>query len=169
MAVATGAAGDAEIVVDVALAALENEHGLGIEAVAHSQRGARVDLRAIPSAEPGMSPLELWCNEAQERYVIVVAPEALETFAAIAARERCPFAVIGTIDDTGQLTVTDPLLGGEPVDMALEVLLGKPPRMVRDVRSAAIQPRPLDLNRIEMEKYRPEMRKFYLNKAVRFQ
>ncbi|HEX5458623.1 MAG TPA: phosphoribosylformylglycinamidine synthase [Steroidobacteraceae bacterium] len=120
------------------------------EAVAHSQRGARVDLRAIPSAEPGMSPLELWCNEAQERYVVVVAPEALETFAAIAARERCPHAVIGTIDDTGQLTVTDPLLGGEPVDMPLEVLLGKPPRMVRDVRSAATQPRPLDLNRIEL-------------------
>jgi phosphoribosylformylglycinamidine synthase len=120
------------------------------EAVAHSHRGARVDLRSIPSAEPGMSPLELWCNEAQERYVVVVAPEALESFAAIAARERCPYAVIGTIDDTGRLTVTDPLLGGEPVDMPLEVLLGKPPRMVRDVRSAVMQVRPLDLNRIEL-------------------
>src|SRR6185437_9420707 len=106
------------------------------EAVAHSQRGARVDLRDIPSAEPGMSPLELWCNEAQERYVVVVAPQALDTFAAIAVRERCPYAVIGTIDDTGRLTVSDPLLGGEPVDMPLEVLLGKPPRMIRDVHSA---------------------------------
>ena len=120
------------------------------EAVAHSQRGARVDLRAIPSAEPGMSPLELWCNEAQERYVIVVAPQALGVFAAIAERERCPYAVIGETDGTGRLTVTDPLLGGEPVDMPLEVLLGKPPRMVRDVRSVARQPRPLDLNRIEL-------------------
>ena len=120
------------------------------EAVAHSQRGARVDLRAIPSAEPGMSPLELWCNEAQERYVVVVAPAALATFAAIAARERCPCAVIGDIDGTGRLTVADPLLGGEPVDMPLEVLLGKPPRMVRDVRSAALAPRPLDLERIEL-------------------
>jgi phosphoribosylformylglycinamidine synthase len=120
------------------------------EAVAHSQRGARVDLRAIPSAEPGMSPLELWCNEAQERYVVVVAPQALATFSAIAERERCPYAVIGEIDGTGRLTVTDPLLGGEPVDMPLEVLLGKAPRMVRDVRSLAPRPRPLDLNRIEL-------------------
>ncbi|MGH8303440.1 MAG: phosphoribosylformylglycinamidine synthase, partial [Steroidobacteraceae bacterium] len=120
------------------------------EAVAHSSRGARIDLRAIPSAEPGMSPLELWCNEAQERYVVVVGPDALDTFGAIAARERCPFAVIGEIDDTGRLTVVDPLLGGTPVDMPLEVLLGKTPRMVRDVRSATMQPRPLDLHRIEL-------------------
>ncbi|MGA7540807.1 MAG: phosphoribosylformylglycinamidine synthase [Steroidobacteraceae bacterium] len=120
------------------------------EAVAHSERGARVDLRAIPSAEPGMSPLELWCNEAQERYVVVVGPEALAAFSAIAARERCPFAVIGAIDGTGRLTVTDPLLGGEPVDMPLEVLFGKPPRMLRDVRSVAMQRWPLDLNRIEL-------------------
>jgi phosphoribosylformylglycinamidine synthase len=121
------------------------------EAVAHSQRGARIDLRAVPSAEPGMSPLELWCNEAQERYVVVVAPQSLATFADIASRERCPYAVIGEIDGTGRLTVADPLLGGAPpVDMPLEVLLGKPPRMVRDVRSTATQPRPLDLNRVEL-------------------
>ncbi|HET9106418.1 MAG TPA: phosphoribosylformylglycinamidine synthase [Steroidobacteraceae bacterium] len=120
------------------------------EAVAHSERGARIDLRAIPSAEPGMSPLELWCNEAQERYVVVVTPEALATFAAIAGRERCPYAVIGEIDGTGRLTVADPLLGGEPVDMPLEVLLGKPPRMVRDVHSVPTQPRPLDLGRLEL-------------------
>jgi phosphoribosylformylglycinamidine synthase len=120
------------------------------EAVAHSHRGARIDLRAIPSAEPGMSPLELWCNEAQERYVVVVAPHGLETFAAIAARERCPLAIVGDVDGTGRLRVADPLLGGEPVDMSLEVLLGKPPRMVRDVRTLAMQFRPLDLNRIEL-------------------
>ena len=120
------------------------------EAVAHSHRGAQVDLRAIPSAEPGMSPLELWCNEAQERYVIVVAPERLETFMAIAARERCPCAVIGDIDGTGRLKVADPLLGDEPIDMSLEILLGKPPRMVRDVRTRVPQSRPLDLNRIEL-------------------
>ncbi len=120
------------------------------EAVAHSHRGARIDLRAIPSAEPGMTPLELWCNEAQERYVVVVSPQALATFAGIAARERCPYAVIGEIDGTGRLTVVDPLLGGEPVDMPLEVLLGKPPRMVRDVRSGAMSRRPLDLERIEL-------------------
>jgi phosphoribosylformylglycinamidine synthase len=120
------------------------------EAVAHSERGARLDLRAIPSAEPGMSPLELWCNEAQERYVVVVAPEGLADFAAIAVRERCPYAVIGEIDGTGRLIVSDPLLGDEPVNMPLEVLLGKPPRMVRDVRTEATQPRALDLDRIEL-------------------
>ncbi|MFZ1867351.1 MAG: phosphoribosylformylglycinamidine synthase [Steroidobacteraceae bacterium] len=120
------------------------------EAVDHSHRGARIDLRAIPSAESDMSPLELWCNEAQERYVVVVAPQSLATFAATAARERCPYAVIGEIDGTGRLTVADPRLGGDPVDMPLEVLLGKSPRMVRDVLSATQDPRPLDLNRIEL-------------------
>jgi phosphoribosylformylglycinamidine synthase len=105
------------------------------EAVAHSRRGARVDLRAIPSGDPGMSPLEIWCNEAQERYVIALQPEGLERFAAIATRERCPFAVIGAIDDSGLLTVNDPLLGGTPVDMPIAVLLGKVPRMQRDVTS----------------------------------
>jgi len=114
------------------------------EAVAHSQRGARVDLRAIPSAESGLSPLELWCNEAQERYVVLVTAEDLPAFRAIAERERCPFAVIGELDDTGRLTVSDPLLGDDPVDMPLEVLLGKPPRMTRDVQSVAPQHIPFD-------------------------
>src|SRR5690349_14287098 len=77
------------------------------EAVAHSHRGARIDLRAIPSAEPGMSPLEIWCNEAQERYVLAIAADQLAVFAALAERERCPFAVIGEIDSTGTLVVDD--------------------------------------------------------------
>jgi phosphoribosylformylglycinamidine synthase len=71
------------------------------EAVAHSERGARIDLRAVPSAEPGMSPMELWCNEAQERYVLCISAGGLETFRALAERERCPYAVIGVLDDTG--------------------------------------------------------------------
>ncbi len=121
------------------------------EAVAHSShRGARVDLRAIPSAESGLSPLELWCNEAQERYVVVVNPADLPVFEALAERERCPFAVIGELDDTGRLTVHDPLLGGDPVDMPLDVLLGKPPRMVRDVRSNAVPSRPFDISSISV-------------------
>ncbi|HUI59845.1 MAG TPA: phosphoribosylformylglycinamidine synthase, partial [Steroidobacteraceae bacterium] len=107
------------------------------EAVAHSKRGARIDLRAIQSAEPGMSPMELWCNEAQERYVLAIEAAALGAFADIAARERCPFAVIGEIDGTGRLLVHDPLFKDDPVDMPLDVLLGKPPRMTRDVRSVA--------------------------------
>jgi phosphoribosylformylglycinamidine synthase len=105
------------------------------EAVAHSQRGAQVDLRAIPSGDPGMSPLEIWCNEAQERYVIALRPDGLEPFSDIATRERCPFAVIGEINASGVLEVRDSLLGGMPVDMPIEVLLGKTPRMHRDVAS----------------------------------
>ncbi len=105
------------------------------EAVAHSQRGARVELRAVPSGDPGMSPLEIWCNEAQERYVIALRPDGLTRFADIATRERCPFAVIGEINDSGLLEVGDSLLGGTPVDMPIEVLLGKTPRLHRDVAS----------------------------------
>jgi len=120
------------------------------EVVAHSHRGARVDLRAVPSAEPGMSPMEIWCNEAQERYVLAVAPDRLEKFAAIAERERSPFAVIGTIDDTGRLVVHDSLFGNNPVDMPIDVLLGKPPRMLRDVKSVPAAGKALDLSRIDL-------------------
>jgi phosphoribosylformylglycinamidine synthase len=121
------------------------------EAVAHTKsRGARLDLRAIPSAESGMSPLELWCNEAQERYVLVVASESLPRFAEIAARERCPHAVIGEINGSGELVVSDPLFQNRPVDMPLEVLLGKPPRMTRDVRSTLLRPRAFDLHGVEL-------------------
>ncbi|GAC1692700.1 MAG: phosphoribosylformylglycinamidine synthase [Steroidobacteraceae bacterium] len=120
------------------------------EAVAHSARGARIDLRAIPSAESGLSPLELWCNEAQERYVVVVEPAGLPAFMAIAARERCPFAVIGEINDSGKLTVEDPRFQTQPVDMPMEVLFGKPPRMTRDVRSAAGARTRLDIAAIDL-------------------
>ncbi len=96
-----------------------------------SGRGARLDLRAIPSEEPGMSPREIWCNEAQERYVLGIAPEHLEAFRAICARERCPFAVLGVATAATQLTLTDARYANQPVDMDLAVLLGKPPRMLR--------------------------------------
>ncbi len=129
---ALGAGNPIVLIHDVGAGGLSNAVP---EAVAHSARGARIDLRAIPSAESGMSPLELWCNEAQERYVVVIEPAALPGFAAIAARERCPFAVIGEINDSGELAVQDPRLAQTPVDMPLEVLFGKPPRMTRDVRS----------------------------------
>ncbi len=120
------------------------------EAVAHSHRGAAINLRDVPSAESGLSPLELWCNEAQERYVLAIDAAALDRFSAVAQRERCPFAVIGTIDDSGQLIVADPQLGTTPVDIPIDVLLGKPPRMVRDVRTVqqdteAFDPATIDL------------------------
>jgi phosphoribosylformylglycinamidine synthase len=104
------------------------------ESVAHSDRGGRIDLRAVPSDEPGMSPLEIWCNEAQERYVLVIAAEHLEQFAAMCARERCPYAVVGDTTDDGWLKLHDRLLEANPVDLPLEVILGKPPKMTRDVK-----------------------------------
>jgi phosphoribosylformylglycinamidine synthase len=120
------------------------------EAVAHGGRGVRVDLRTIPSAESGMSPMELWCNEAQERYVLIVAAESLPQFAASASRERCPFAVIGEIDGSGRLTVGDPLFHDRPVDMPLELLLGKPPRLTLDARSLPAPRRRFDAGSIEL-------------------
>jgi phosphoribosylformylglycinamidine synthase len=105
------------------------------EAIAHSARGGRIDLRKIPSAEPDLSPMELWCNESQERYVLALVPGSAARFAALCERERCPFAVVGEITEDGLLRVDDPLLGQAPVDMPIEVLLGKAPRMTRDVRT----------------------------------
>jgi len=103
--------------------------------LAHTaHRGARFELREVPSEEPGMSPLQIWCNEAQERYVLAIAPKDLERFRAICERERCPFAVVGTATADGQLQVHDRLFNNNPVDMEMSVLLGKPPKMLRDVK-----------------------------------
>jgi len=112
--------------------------------------GGRFDLRAIPNAEPGMSPLEIWCNEAQERYVLAVAPEHLEEFAAICTRERCPYAVVGESTAAHHLALADPLFGDRPVDLPLSVLFGKPPRMQRDVTSVARPGKPFDTARISI-------------------
>jgi phosphoribosylformylglycinamidine synthase len=103
------------------------------ELVHNAGRGARLDLRAIPSEEPGMSPREIWCNEAQERYVLAIRREALEKFAAICRRERCPYAVIGEATAEMRLVVSDAVFDNDAVDMDLAVLLGKPPKMTRDV------------------------------------
>jgi phosphoribosylformylglycinamidine synthase len=104
------------------------------ESVAHGGTGGRIDLRKVPSDEPGMSPLEIWCNESQERYVLIIAAEQLPAFGVLCDRERCPFAVIGEVTDDGRLRIDDPLFGNTPVDMPLDTILGKPPRMTRDVR-----------------------------------
>jgi phosphoribosylformylglycinamidine synthase len=106
--------------------------------------GGRIDLRTVPSEEPGMSPLQIWCNEAQERYVLAVAPERLPQFSAICERERCPFAVLGEANATGALSVDDPAFGNEPVDMELSVLLGRLPRMTREVTRARRELPPLE-------------------------
>lgn len=101
------------------------------ELVNDHELGAILDLRKIPSLEPGMSPMEIWSNEAQERYVLAIKPESLELFESICARERCPFAVLGEATEARQLTVNDPLFDNKAVDMPMQVMLGGTPRMSR--------------------------------------
>ena len=96
-------------------------------------RGARFELRTIPSDDPGMSPKEIWCNESQERYVMAVSQERLAEFEALCERERCPFAVIGEATEEEQLLLGDGYFDNTPIDMSMEVLLGKPPKMLREV------------------------------------
>ena len=116
------------------------------ELVKDGGRGGRFDLRAVPNDEPGMSPLEIWCNESQERYVMAVEPENLARFEAICDRERCPFAVVGEATEALNLQLTDSQFGNVPVDMSMSVLFGKPPRMSREVRRQAIQHEALHLD-----------------------
>ncbi len=109
------------------------------ELVNDHELGAKLDLRKIPSLEPGMSPMEIWSNEAQERYVLAIRPESLPLFESICARERCPFAVLGEATEARHLTVEDPLFGNNPVDVPMQVILGGTPRMSRAYESAARQ------------------------------
>jgi len=120
------------------------------ELVNDSGRGARFELRKIPNDEPSMSPLELWCNESQERYVLAILPENLARFEALCARERCPYAVLGHATDDGVLTVDDAHFGNQPIALPLQVLLGKPPKMTRDVSHGHFTPESEDLTGIEL-------------------
>jgi phosphoribosylformylglycinamidine synthase len=106
--------------------------------------GARFELRRVQTEEPGMSPREIWCNEAQERYVLAIRPDRLDEFRAICERERCPFAVLGEATADGQLVVSDSHFASNAVDMDMDVLLGKPPRMTRDVAHKARHLPPFD-------------------------
>ncbi|MGH8820557.1 MAG: phosphoribosylformylglycinamidine synthase, partial [Rhodoferax sp.] len=113
-------------------------------------RGARFDLRAVPLEESGLAPKEIWCNESQERYVLAIAPESLAQFQALCERERCPLAVVGVATDERQLVVAGEAATA-PVDMPMDVLLGKPPKMHRDVKTVARRFKPLDLTGIDLQ------------------
>jgi phosphoribosylformylglycinamidine synthase len=132
---------------DVGAGGLSN----AVPELAHAAgRGARLELRAAPSEDSGMSPREIWSNEAQERYVLAIAPGNLERWRRICERERCPFAVLGEATGDGRLTVTDARLGDTPVDVELSVILGKPPRMLREARRLARAPEPFALQGIAL-------------------
>lgn len=115
-------------------------------------RGARFDLHAVPLEESGMAPKEIWCNESQERYVLAIAPESLDRFRAFCERERCPFAVVGVATEERQLRVGDEGADAQPVDMPMDVLLGKPPKMLRDVKTVERRFKPLDLTGVDLQK-----------------
>ena len=114
-------------------------------------RGARFDLRAVPLEESGLSPKEIWSNESQERYVMAIAPESLAQFTAFCERERCPFAVVGVATEERQLVLTD-ADSASPVDMPMNVLLGKPPKMHRDVKTVSHTVKPIDLTGVDLQK-----------------
>ena len=99
-------------------------------------RGGRFELRDVHNADKGMSPMQIWCNEAQERYVIAIKPESLALFRSFCEREHCMYAVIGVATEEEHLALNDRLLGGKPVDLPMSLLFGKPPKMHRDVNRA---------------------------------
>jgi phosphoribosylformylglycinamidine synthase len=109
------------------------------ELVKDGGTGGRFDLRSVPNDEPGMSPVEIWCNEAQERYVLAVMPDDLERFTAICERERCPYAVVGEATEHKNITVVDEHFGNNPVDLPMSVLFGKTPKMHRHATRHEIQ------------------------------
>ena len=105
------------------------------EVADHSKMSADINLRDIDNAEPGMSPLEIWCNEAQERYVLSIHPDDLEVFDQVCKRERCPYAVVGEVATHGNLRLKDEVYDNYPIDMPMDVLFGKPPKTKLEITS----------------------------------
>jgi len=122
------------------------------ELVDGASLGARFDLSKVPLEESGLAPKEIWCNESQERYVMAVSPEALPVFQAFCERERCPFAVVGVTTAEKELVLEDGPGGEQAIKMPMEVLLGKPPKMHRDVKRVERVLKPVDLNGVALEK-----------------
>ncbi|HDS1152166.1 TPA: phosphoribosylformylglycinamidine synthase [Pluralibacter gergoviae] len=121
------------------------------ELVSDGGRGGKFNLRDILSDEPGMSPLEIWCNESQERYVLAVAPDQLPLFDELCRRERAPYAVIGEATQELHLSLSDSHFANRPIDMPLDVLLGKTPKMTRDVQTLSAAGEALDRRDISLD------------------
>ena len=120
------------------------------ELVNDAGRGAVFKLREVPLEEHGLTPLQIWCNESQERYVLSILEKDLDTFRAICERERCPFAVVGTATGDGHLKVRDDLFSNNPVDLPLNVLLGKPPKTTRTDKTVAPSKKPFNAGDIDI-------------------
>ena len=121
------------------------------ELVDGAGRGAVFDLSRVPIEESGLAPKEIWCNESQERYVIALDPNLHSLFEQMCARERCPFAVVGVVSEAALLVLENGPGGPRAIDMPMEVLLGKPPKMLRDVQRVARREAPLQLTGVKLE------------------
>jgi len=120
------------------------------EIIHDCDKGGRFELRDVNNADKGMSPMQIWCNEAQERYVVAIAAESLALFESFCQREHCLYAVIGEATDEEHLTLTDKWLGGSPVDIPMSVLFGKSPKIHKDVKHLTKDLKALDLTAIEL-------------------
>jgi len=154
---AQGAANPILAIHDVGAGGLSNAFP---ELTNDAGRGARFDLRAVPLEESGLAPKEIWSNESQERYVMAIAPESLEQFKAFCERERCPFAVVGVATEERHLTVANEdvslahhtgAMAEAAVNMPMNVLLGKPPKMHRDVKRVERTSAPMDLTGVSLQ------------------
>jgi phosphoribosylformylglycinamidine synthase len=145
--VSLGAANPVLAIHDVGAGGLSNAFP---ELVDGAGLGARFDLRAIPLEESGLAPKEIWCNESQERYVLAIAPESVEAFGAMCARERCPFAVVGVAAADGILVLEDGPGGERSIDLPMDVLLGKPPKLRREVTRVPRVGDDLDLGAVDL-------------------
>ncbi len=121
------------------------------ELIHDADLGGRFEIRNIPNAEPGMSPKEIWCNEAQERYVLAINKDLLEEFKALCERERCPYAVVGDSTKEPQLVLSDDTFKNNPIDFPMDVLLGKTPKMTRDVTSVISSAKAINTAEINLE------------------
>lgn len=143
--VALGDANPIQSIHDVGAGGLSNAL---TELVHDNGLGAKFELRDVPNAEPGMSPMEIWCCEAQERYVLGVAAADLDGFKALCERERAPYGVVGVATSEQRLVLSDKLLGSTPIDMDMSVLFGKPPKLSRVAATKPLRLQPLDLSPI---------------------
>ncbi len=121
------------------------------ELVNDAGRGAEFELREVPNDEHGMSPMEIWCNESQERYVMAISPDMIEQFEQICQRERAPYAILGSATSEQRLILNDKHFDNKPIDMSLEVLLGKPPKMSRNVTHSQVPQDSFDTHHINLE------------------